>query len=176
MTTTAKKIAVFGSSKPMPQSHAYRQAYELGRAIALAGYQLVNGGYGGTMAASAKGAKDHGGYTIGVTCHAFGRSEPNPWLEQEIQTKSLNERLQTLIDLAQAYIVLPGSTGTLLELAMSWELINKHFIPQRPIICVSDYFKPIVDTIVGTGEVKGNTVCFVPTVSLAIKTLTVQLP
>jgi len=51
-----KTIVIFGSSKPKPESGNYLQAYELGKALAEAGYRLANGGYGGTMAAAAQGA------------------------------------------------------------------------------------------------------------------------
>jgi hypothetical protein len=66
----AKIVTVFGSSAPQPLSPAYRDAYELGRGIAAAGWILCNGGYGGTMEAAAKGAVEAGGHTIGVTCSA----------------------------------------------------------------------------------------------------------
>lgn len=50
--------------------------------------------------------------------------------------------------MAQAFIVLPGSTGTLLELAKVWELKNKGFINKnKPIILVGRFWKPLIDLI-----------------------------
>jgi predicted Rossmann-fold nucleotide-binding protein len=44
--------------------------------------------------------------------------------------------------------VLPGGTGTLLELAKVWELKNKGFIEaDKPIILVGGFWKPLVDLI-----------------------------
>ena len=60
----ATVITVFGSSRPEPGSPAYETAYQLGRAIAEAGWALCTGGYGGTMEASAKGAVEAGGHTV----------------------------------------------------------------------------------------------------------------
>jgi predicted Rossmann-fold nucleotide-binding protein len=57
----------------------------------------------------------------------------------------LHQRLARLIELGDAYVVLPGSTGTLVELAMVWELINKGLIPRRPILCWGDFWRPVVD-------------------------------
>lgn len=142
-----KTIVIFGSSAPAPDSPKYRQAYDLGKSLAAAGYRIANGGYGGTMAAAARAAREIGAPTIGVTCAAFNRSGPNPWIDKEIKTKDLPERLSTLINLADAFVVLPGSTGTLLEIAMVWELINKHFLAQRPIIFLSSYWKPVINTV-----------------------------
>ena len=152
-----KTIVIFGSGNPKPGSPAYQQAYKLGKILAQAGYSIANGGYGGTMAAAAQGAAENRNSPdscpiIGVTCDAFGRNGPNSWIDKEIRTETLNQRLDTLVNLADAYIVLPGGTGTLLEIALVWELINKHFLPLRPIIFLSEYWKPVIDTVLQTGE------------------------
>jgi predicted Rossmann-fold nucleotide-binding protein len=61
---------------------------------------------------------------------------------------TMYERLETLIELGQAYVVLAGGTGTLLELAKVWELKNKGFLAKdKPIILVGGYWKALVDLI-----------------------------
>lgn len=161
-----KTIVIFGSSRPKPGSDRYLQAYDLGKMLGASGYVLANGGYGGVMEASARGAKEAGGETVGVTCEAFGRGVANQWIDKEIRTASLNERLGKLIGLGDGYVVLPGSTGTLLEIAMVWELINKRFLSERPIIFISDYWKPIVDTIKQAGEAEGGYIRFLDSLEL----------
>lgn len=100
------------------------------------------------MAAAAKGAAEAGGEVIGVTCSAFAGSRANEYITREIVTGSLDERLDTLIKLGRAYIVLPGGTGTLLELAKVWELKNKGFLDARkPIILIGEFWKPLLDLI-----------------------------
>ncbi len=72
---------------------------------------------------------------IGVTCSAFKKSVANEYVTREIVAGSLEERLQTLVELGRGYVVLPGGTGTLLELATVWELKNKGFLDQaKPIV------------------------------------------
>lgn len=109
--------------------------------------------------------------TIGVTCDAFGRSGPNPWIVKEIRTRNLYERLETLMGLGDAFIVLPGSTGTLLELAACWELINKRFLPNTPIICLTDYWKPVIDIIVESGEAGGGCIYFADSIKIVLEVL-----
>ncbi len=141
-------IAVFGSSRPPPESPEYRLAFELGAAIAEAGWNLCNGGYGGTMEAAAHGAHERGGHTVGVTCRVFGRSGPNTYVCQEVPTFSLLARLDTLARLAHGYVVLPGGTGTLLELALVWELQNKALMKRRaPMVLLGEYWKPLLELI-----------------------------
>jgi len=143
-----KIITIFGTGRAVAGEAAYALAYETGRLLAQAGFTVANGGYGGTMLAAAKGAAQPGGEIIGVTCSAFKSSKANEYVTREIVTGSLDERLETLVKLGQAYIVLPGGTGTLLELAKVWELKNKGFLKaDKPIILLGGFWKPLIELI-----------------------------
>jgi len=145
---TGKIITIFGTGRAREGDAAFQLAYEVGKLLAQAGFTIANGGYGGTMLAAAKGAADAGGEVIGVTCSAFKNSTANEYVTSEIVTGSLDERLDTLIKLGQAYVVLPGGTGTLLELAKVWELKNKGFLKtDKPIILLGGFWKPLVDLV-----------------------------
>jgi predicted Rossmann-fold nucleotide-binding protein len=83
-----------------------------------------------------------------VTCSAFKRSTANEFITREVVTASLDERLHNLVQMGRAYVVLPGGTGTLLELAMMWELKNKGFLDRaRPIILLGEFWKPLVELV-----------------------------
>ena len=143
-----KTITIFGTGRAKAGDAAYKLAFELGKRLAEAGFTVANGGYGGTMLAAARGAAEASGKTIGVTCSAFGSGKANEYITKEIVTNSLDERLDTLTRLGQAYVVLPGGTGTLLELAKVWELKNKGFLEEcKPVILVGEYWKPLVDLV-----------------------------
>src|SRR5437763_16461998 len=113
-------VTVFGSSLPGPESAAYADARRLGRLLAESGFGVANGGYAGLMEASARGAREAGGHTIGVTCTVWPQAA-NPWIVEEVRANSFPERIMKLIHLGAAYVVLPGGTGTLAELALSWD-------------------------------------------------------
>jgi uncharacterized protein (TIGR00730 family) len=143
-----KIFTIFGTSRAVTGDIAYTLAYEAGRLLAQAGFTIANGGYGGTMLAAAKGAAEAGGEIIGVTCSVFKSNKANKYVTREIVTGSLDERLETLVKLGQAYIVLPGGTGTLLELAKVWELKNKGFLnADKPIILLGGFWKPLIELI-----------------------------
>lgn len=143
-----KIITIFGTARAKPGETIFTLAMETGGLLAQAGFTIANGGYGGTMLAAAKGAAEAGGEIIGVTCSAFKSSRANEYVTREIVTGSLDERLDTLIKLGQAYIVLPGGTGTLLELAKVWELKNKGFLKaDKPIILLGGFWKPLIELI-----------------------------
>lgn len=141
-----KVVSIFGTSKAKAGDKNYIFAEQLGQLLAEAGFAVANGGYGGTMEAAAKGARQAGGEVIGITCLAFKRGSANKFVSREIITKYLNERLDKLIEIGSAYVVLAGGTGTLLELAMAWELKNKGFLDgSKQIIIAGQYWKPIVE-------------------------------
>ena len=140
MGSEKRGVTGFGASRAGHGEDVFESAVEVGRLLASKGFTIANGGYGGTMLAAAKGARQAGGEVIGVTCSAFGRSRANEYLTQEIPTDSLEERLRTLVALGSAYFVLPGGTGTLLELADVWELKNKCFPSANQPLIIVGYF------------------------------------
>ena len=148
MAGCGKVITVFGTGKAVPGDEVFQIAFETGKALAEKGFVIANGGYGGTMSAAAKGAREAGGEVIGVTCSAFKRSRANEYVTKEIVTDSLQQRLNKLVELGQAYVVLAGGTGTLLELAHIWEFRNKGFLSaDKPIIIVGRFWKALIDLI-----------------------------
>ena len=143
-----RTITIFGTGRARAGDSIYALAERVGKLLAQAGFTIANGGYGGTMLAAAKGATEAGGEIVGVTCSAFEGSTANEYITREIVADTLDERLDTLIKLGQGYIVLPGGTGTLLELAKVWELKNKGFLePDKPIILVGGFWKPLVKLV-----------------------------
>ncbi len=141
-------ITVFGSGHCHPGTPPYETARELGRAIAAAGWTLCNGGYGGTMEAAARGATEVGGHTIGVTCVLFrDRGGANAYVREEIRAPDLLARLRVLIERGDGYVVLPGGTGTLTELALVWEMVNKGLVQPRPIVLLGPHWAPVVTAV-----------------------------
>jgi hypothetical protein len=146
-----KTITIFGSSLPGEGSNAYEDARRLGRLLAEQGFAVCNGGYGGLMAASARGAREAGGHTIGVTCTLWP-GKANQWIVEEVRVANFMDRLTGLIERGDAYVVLPGGTGTLAELALVWEMMNKSTLARtvggrKPLLVMAPYWQPVVDCL-----------------------------
>lgn len=147
-------ITIYGDGTCAPGTEAYGRARALGLALAGAGWTICNGGYGGTMEAAARGAREAGGRVIGVTCRAFGRSGPNAYVDEVRETADLLERLRVLIDLGAAYVVLPGGTGTGTELLLTWELMRKGLLARRPLLVWTPAWDAVVGAVApGAGDV-----------------------
>jgi hypothetical protein len=146
-----KTITIFGSSLPDPASPVYQEAIRLGQSLAEKGWAVCNGGYTGLMEASARGAREAGGHTVGVTCVVWP-APANPWIVEEVRAASFLERLLTLIERGDGFVVLPGGTGTLAELALVWEMMNKSSLSKsvggkKPLLVMTPYWQPVLDCL-----------------------------
>lgn len=146
-----KTVTIFGSSLSTEGAEPYTDALRLGRGLAESGFAVCNGGYGGLMEASARGAREAGGHTIGVTCSLWP-APANQWIQEEVRTPSFLERLTTLIERGDAYVVLPGGTGTLTELSVVWEMMNKSALSRtvggrKPLLVMMPYWKPVIECL-----------------------------
>lgn len=153
MQKKQKTIAVFGSGQAKENSEAFKTAHEVGFLLAKAGFVVANGGYGGSMLASAKGAKAAGGSTIGVTTDEFYGTAKNEFIDREIRKPTWRERLYRLMELADGFVVLDGGTGTLTELAVAWEMKNKK-LHQKPIVILGRTMQAVVHTLKQNPEVQ----------------------
>ncbi len=130
---------IFGSAVAHPGEPAYQAAQALGSSLATMGWSVATGGYGGTMEAVSRGARQAGGHTLGVTCdqiEAWRGVVPNTWISEEIRCHSLRERMYELIQRGRVLMALPGGIGTLSEVALSWSLIQTMEIGPRPLILI----------------------------------------
>jgi len=138
------KVAVFGSANALEGDELYALAYQLGKLLAQAGHVVMTGGYCGTMEASSRGAVEAGGHSIGVTSveiEAFRPGGPNAWVREVIPSTTLGERIAILTRQADAFIALPGGVGTLVEVAMAYNLIAIGAIPKRQLIVIGEGWK-----------------------------------
>jgi len=140
-------VTVFGSSRPREGDADYEEARILGRALAKHGFSVCSGGYGGVMEAVSRGAKEAGGKTVGVTADFFKAAKLNPWIDVEVRMKTWEERLFELIRRADGFVACKGGTGTLVELAVAWEMMNKSVMAGKPFAVLGDFWQPILDRV-----------------------------
>lgn len=139
-------VTVFGSSRVKREDPEYEAARRLGRLLAQHGWTVCNGGHDGTMEAAARGAKEAGGNTIGVSLALYRPANKNVWLDQEIVAESLFARLERLITLGNAYVVLRGGIGTLLEMCLVWNLVQSPEFTGKPIVLVGEAWRSLIAT------------------------------
>ena len=118
-------IGVMGGGTATAEDFA--AAYELGRLIARQGWVLLNGGRNaGIMEASAKGANEHGGVTVGILPDE-NRHRASEYIAIPVITGMGSARNSINILSSDVVVVCPGGSGTLSETALAL----KH---DRPLI------------------------------------------
>ena len=146
MVSQSTIITVFGSSRPRPGESDYNEAQQLGAELAKRGFQVCSGGYAGVMEAVSRGAREAGGRTIAVTS-TFFRTQANSWVDEEHASSSWQERLFELIRFGEGYVACKGGTGTLVELAVVWEMLNKGVMAGKPFVALGNFWQPIIERV-----------------------------
>jgi uncharacterized protein (TIGR00730 family) len=144
------KISVFGGAAPKPGSPAYQEAYELGKLLGTAGMTVLTGGYTGTMEAASRGASEAGGHVIGVTSDEIEAWRPiahNTWVAEEWRCRTLQERLNTLVEKCDAAFALPGGIGTLLEIALTWNQLVIEIFEPKPLILIGQGWQKVIEML-----------------------------
>jgi uncharacterized protein (TIGR00730 family) len=145
--TAEKIITVFGSSRPREGEADYEEARQLGHALSKNGFAVCTGAYDGVMAGVSRGAKEAGGKTYGVTAEFFSAAKINPWIDVEVRMETWQERLFELIRLAHGFVACKGGTGTLVELAVAWEMLNKSVMSGKPLVALGDFWQPVLERV-----------------------------
>jgi uncharacterized protein (TIGR00725 family) len=144
--TKERIITVFGSSRPRQDEPDYEEARSLGCALAERGFAVCSGGYGGVMAGVSQGAKEASGKVYGVTADFFS-AKVNSWVDVEVRVATWQDRLFELVRLADGFVACKGGTGTLVELAVVWEMLNKSVVPAKPFATLGDFWQPIIERV-----------------------------
>lgn len=136
-------VTIFGGSRCQEGSEEYKQAYEVGKNLAEAGYTICTGGYLGVMEAASRGAHEKGGRVLGVVMNQF-KSEPNRYLTDKVATRHFYERLQNLIERSVGFVALRGGMGTVTEISLVWNKLQTGVIEPRPLVLLGECWKEVV--------------------------------
>src|SRR5918992_2451393 len=121
-------VTIFGGSKCGEDSEEYRHALRVGQLLAEQGYTICTGGYLGVMEAASRGAHERGGRVLGVVMNQF-RAEPNRYLTDKVASAHFYERLQNLITRSVGFVAVRGGAGTVTEMCLVWNKLQKRVIP-----------------------------------------------
>ena len=115
-------IGVMGGGEV--SSDTLNQSYLLGSLIAGQGWVLLNGGRNsGVMDASARGARDHGGLTIGILPDN-DRSRVSDHIQIPIVTGMGSARNAINVLSSDVVVACPGGPGTLSEIALALKAVK----------------------------------------------------
>lgn len=153
-------VAVIGDS--VCSSQEAKLAETVGKLLADRGATVICGGLGGVMEAVCRGAKSHGGLTIGIL-PGDETEMANRWVDFPIATGMGEARNALVVKSARAVIAIGGGYGTLSEIAFAlknrvpiiglntWSL-SRHGNSDDPIIRVTSAAEAVERATAGRTE------------------------
>lgn len=140
-------ITVYGASSAKIPARYLDAAAELGRIVAQRGHSLVNGaGRTGLMGAATDACLAAGGKATGVIPQfMIDQGWHHEGMTRLVVTPDMHRRKETMAELSDACIALPGGVGTLEELLeiITWKQLGLYL---KPIVVLNtgNYFSDLL--------------------------------
>lgn len=144
------RICVYCGSSGGNDPSILKMASDFGRELARRNIGLVYGGSSlGVMGTLADAVMDNGGEVTGVIPgNLFSKEVAHTGITELITVADMHERKQTMANLADAFVALPGGFGTMEELfeIITWNQIG---IIDKPVTLLNwnGFYTPLLDMI-----------------------------
>lgn len=141
------RVAIFGSARAKPGTFVYEEVKRVAAAFAQLGCDIVTGGGPGLMQAANEGAATAGASvgSMGIRVELPFEQDVNPFVAEAFEHKTFFTRLQHFVIASDAFVVVPGGIGTVLEMLMIWQLLQVRHINNVPLILVGKMWRGLVD-------------------------------
>ena len=140
------RVAIFGSARAQPGTFVYEEVRRTAAAFASMGCDIVTGGGPGLMQAANEGAKSAGATgSLGIRVELPFEQHANPFVEQAFVHETFFTRLHHFVLASDAFVVVPGGIGTVLEMLMIWQLLQVRHVDGVPLILVGKMWRGLVD-------------------------------
>jgi uncharacterized protein (TIGR00730 family) len=140
------RVAIFGSARARPGSFVYEEVKRVAAAVAAMGCDIVTGGGPGLMQAANEGATSAGAAgSVGIRVELPFEQDVNPFVEQAFEHETFFTRLHHFVIASDAFVVVPGGIGTVLETLMIWQLLQVRHVDDVPLILVGKMWHGLVE-------------------------------
>ncbi|HEY3968341.1 MAG TPA: LOG family protein [Planctomycetaceae bacterium] len=143
------RVTIFGSARAHPESTAYDEVKRVAAALAEMGCDIITGGGPGLMQAANEGAAAANApertRSVGIRVDLPFEQHVNPFVEQAFEHKTFFTRLHHFVLTSDAFVVVPGGIGTVLELMMIWQLLQVKHVQGTPLILVGKMWPGLVE-------------------------------
>jgi uncharacterized protein (TIGR00730 family) len=143
-------VTIFGSARVSESHRAYREARDVARRLAEAGFAVITGGGGGVMEAANRGAKEAGGVSVGFNIELPHEQDLNQYVDIAHTFRHFYVRKVMLVKAAEGFILFPGGFGTLDELFEALTLIQTGKVFHFPVVLFdTEYWRELREWIEG---------------------------
>jgi len=143
------RVTIFGSARAKPGTDAYDEVKRIAAELTSIGCDIITGGGPGLMQAAnegaAEGSPENPDRSVGIRVDLPFEQELNPFVLQAFEHRTFFTRLHQFVLMSDAFIVVPGGIGTVLELMMIWQLLQVQHVRETPLILVGSMWTGLLD-------------------------------
>jgi uncharacterized protein (TIGR00730 family) len=143
------RVTIFGSARAKPGTFVYDEVKRVAAALADMGCDIITGGGPGLMQAANEGAAaakaPERNRSVGIRVDLPFEQDVNPFVELAFEHKNFFTRLHHFVLTSDAFVVVPGGIGTVLELMMVWQLLQVKHVAEVPLILVGKMWADLVN-------------------------------
>lgn len=142
------RVTIFGSARLKPGTPAYDGVKQLAAELTKMGCDIISGGGPGIMQAANEGALSvdpkalH--RSVGIRVDLPFEQKLNPFVGLAYEHRTFFSRLHHFMIASDAFVVVPGGIGTLLELSLAWQLLQVRKLYNTPLILVGRMWADLV--------------------------------
>src|SRR3954471_7703270 len=140
---------IFGSARLKSGTPAYEAVKQLSAELTEMGCDIVSGGGPGLMQAANEGAHSVASgasqRSVGIRVDLPFEQEVNSFVGQVYEHRTFFSRLHHFMIVSDAFVVVPGGIGTLLELSLAWQLLQVRKLYNTPLILVGKMWAELVE-------------------------------
>ena len=145
------RVTIFGSAR-VPKDHwVYQAVRDVAAELTRLNCDIVTGGGPGLMQAANEGVKqaDPSGSSacksVGIRVDLPFEQEVNAFVTEAFEHGTFFTRLHHFVLVSDAFVVVPGGIGTLLETAMIWQLLQVQKLHDTPLILAGRMYAELVE-------------------------------
>jgi len=144
------RVTIFGSARVDPNHWVYAAVRDVAAELTRLGCDIVTGGGPGLMQASNEGVKlaDPDGTlqkSMGIRIELPFEQDVNAFVTQAYEHKTFFTRLHHFVLVSDAFIVMPGGVGTVLEMCMVWQLLQVRHLHDTPLILAGRFWDGMLE-------------------------------
>jgi uncharacterized protein (TIGR00730 family) len=143
------RVSIFGSARVAKDHWVYQAVRDLSADLTRMGCDIVTGGGPGLMQAANEGASvvdpNAAKRSMGIRVDLPFEQDVNAFVTEAFEHKTFFTRLHHFVLVSDAFVVVPGGIGTILETMMIWQLLQVRKLHNVPLILVGKMYKDLVD-------------------------------
>lgn len=143
------RVTIFGSARVPKEHWVYQAIRDLAAELTRLGCDIVTGGGPGLMQAANEGAQladpDGTKQSLGIRVELPFEQDVNAFVTEAFEHRTFFTRLHHFVLVSDAFVVVPGGIGTVLETMMVWQLLQVRKLHDTPLILVGNMYSELVE-------------------------------